>query len=340
MNNTSDTVCPEITLLSGDSFTLPPCRTVQDIKVQTSLRFPEFLPPDIIVLDENHIAELKNDLPAPMRVSVVLQEEDRNQRLWELAFEAFSFSGDLERASACLEEVKKWDPEYDSDKLFDSATDGKAFIVRALIFRGVDINSVEESYQQTAIMFAAENGRTQVVQMLIENNASVDMRDSNQWSAMIFASFNGHTQVAQMLIKNSAGVDARDSCQRTALIYASRKGHTQVVQMLIENSASVDASDIHQETALIVACYDGRTQIAQVLIENSASVDAMDRYQRTALMRASPGGHTQIVQMLIENNASVNMRDSSIRTALISASSNGHTQIAQMLIENGAIQEF
>merc|ERR1719158_2826006 len=181
MNNTSDTVCPEITLLSGDSFTLPPCRTVQDIKVQTSLRFPEFLPPDIIVLDENHIAELKNDLPAPMRVAVVLQAEDRNQRFWESAFEAFSFSGDLERASACLEEVKKHEPEYDSRKLCASADVGETFIIRVLISNGVDINSFEagDVSQRTSLICAASNGHSEVVQMLIENGAIVDASDDS-----------------------------------------------------------------------------------------------------------------------------------------------------------------
>ena len=63
-----------------------------------------------------------------MRVNIVLQGEDRNQRFWELAFEAFSFFGDLERARAsmCLEEVKKHEPEYESRKLLDSAQIGEA----------------------------------------------------------------------------------------------------------------------------------------------------------------------------------------------------------------------
>ena len=95
------------------------------MKVRTSLLFPEFLPPEVIIVDENRAAELENQLPAPVRVSVFLRKEDRNQRLWELAFEAFSFFGDLERAGACLEELKKHDPEYNARKLFQSAKEGE-----------------------------------------------------------------------------------------------------------------------------------------------------------------------------------------------------------------------
>ena len=119
-----DTVCPEITLITGDSYTLGPCRTVQDIKVYTSLRFPEFFPPEVIVLDEN-AAKLVNKRPAPGRVSVILLAKDRNQRFWELSFEAFSFFGDLERASRCLEEVEKHEPRYKSRKCAESAKMGE-----------------------------------------------------------------------------------------------------------------------------------------------------------------------------------------------------------------------
>ena len=102
-----------------------PCRTVQDIKVHTSRRFPEFFPPEVIVLDEKCIAQLENQLPAPMRVKILLQGEDRTQRFWELAFEDFSTFGDLERASRCLEEVNKLEPEYESRKLLESAEMGE-----------------------------------------------------------------------------------------------------------------------------------------------------------------------------------------------------------------------
>ena len=91
-----------------------------------SLRFPSFLPPEVLVLDENHAVKLEDQHPAPVRVSVVLQEEEnRNQLFWELAFEDFSLFDDLERASMCLQEVKKHEPEYNFRKLYQSAEVGK-----------------------------------------------------------------------------------------------------------------------------------------------------------------------------------------------------------------------
>ena len=61
-----------------------------------------------------------------MRVSVILKEEDRDQLFWESAFEALSFFGDLERTSACLEEVTKYEPGYECRKLMESAEAGEA----------------------------------------------------------------------------------------------------------------------------------------------------------------------------------------------------------------------
>jgi len=295
--NDLDTVCSEIILLSGDSFTLGPCRTVHDIKVHTSRLFPEFLPPEVIVFDEKHIAELENQLPAPMRVSVVLQEEDRNQRFWELSFEAFSLFGDLEWATRCLEEVEKHEPGYKSRKLAESARSGETFIVRALISNGVDINSLEvdggNRVKRTALIIAANQGHTEVVQMLIENSATVDAREeSNNWTALMRAVSWGRTEVAKMLIENSANIDAVGGLSNTwsPLLLAAHHERTETGQMLIENGVNINAIVGMFEHTALDRCLPpfGReeSQFAQMLIENGArtadsllddaSVDASD----------------------------------------------------------------
>ena len=79
------------------------------------------------MFDAKYDRPLENECAAPTRASVVLKKEDRNQqRVWELAFEAFCIFGDLEQASMCLGEVRKHEPGYDYRKLFQSARLGEA----------------------------------------------------------------------------------------------------------------------------------------------------------------------------------------------------------------------
>ena len=78
------------------------------------------------MFDEKCIAQLENHVPAPTHVSVVLQEEDRNQRFWELSFEAFSIFGDLKRASWCLKRVENHEPMYKYRKCAESVKMGEA----------------------------------------------------------------------------------------------------------------------------------------------------------------------------------------------------------------------
>jgi ankyrin repeat protein len=50
---------------------------------------------------------------------------------------------------------------------------------------------------------AAENGRKEIVEMLINANADVNERSNNGYTALYFATDNGHTEIVEMLI--SAG---------------------------------------------------------------------------------------------------------------------------------------
>ena len=52
----------------------------------------------------------------------------------------------------------------------------------------------------TALIWAAQKGRTKVVQVLLANRASSHLRDTHGWTALSWAVRSGHDAVANMLL--------------------------------------------------------------------------------------------------------------------------------------------
>ena len=49
-------------------------------------------------------------------------------------------------------------------------------------------------------MAAILNGHTEVVKLLLEKGAQVDIQDSSGWTALMDAGLKGHTEVVKLLL--------------------------------------------------------------------------------------------------------------------------------------------
>ena len=53
-------------------------------------------------------------------------------------------------------------------------------------------------------MWAADNGHTEVVKILIKNGAAPNTQDLDVWTALMKAVYKKHVEIVQTLIKNGA----------------------------------------------------------------------------------------------------------------------------------------
>ena len=62
-------------------------------------------------------------------------------------------------------------------------------------------------------MVASQNGDVDMVKLLLENKAQVDLQDNIGWSSLFAASQNGHVDVAiyKVLLENKAQVDLQNN---------------------------------------------------------------------------------------------------------------------------------
>lgn len=87
-------------------------------------------------------------------------------------------------------------------------------IAGALIGRGAIIN-MSNGYGETAFMFAANNGFAKVLDMLLQNNVSIEACDNNKRTAIFYAVEANRCDIVKQLIDAGAMIDVTDRFQDT-----------------------------------------------------------------------------------------------------------------------------
>ena len=184
---------------------------------------------------------------------------------------------------------------------------------------------------RTVLIYAAWNGSTEVVKLLIDNGADLNHKSNHGDTALMYAARDGHTDVVKFLIDNGVDLNHKNNGGVTALIYAARKEHTEVVKFLVDNGADMNIKTKYGWTALMYASRYGYTEVVKLFIDNGADMNIKDVDGWTALMYAAEKGCKEIVKLLIDNKADLNIKTKVGRTALDIAEQEGHQEIIDIL---------
>ncbi|EAW16772.1 Pfs, NACHT and Ankyrin domain protein [Aspergillus fischeri NRRL 181] len=193
---------------------------------------------------------------------------------------------------------------------------------------------LKEYAKRTPLSWAAQEGRINIIKLLLQTETSVDEMDAKGKTPLERASENGHAAVAELLISKGADVNASID-RRTPLLIAVEKGHEEVAELLISKGADVNAS-IDRRTPLLIAVEKGHEEEAKLFVNKGADVDDGKYISWTRLYCAIRKGYRNIAKLLINMGADINVRDNNGRTPLLQASMYGHTEVAKLLIDKGA----
>ncbi|KAH8744416.1 hypothetical protein F5882DRAFT_455073 [Hyaloscypha sp. PMI_1271] len=102
---------------------------------------------------------------------------------------------------------------------------------------GADVN-VQGGYYGTALRAASAGGYQDIVQILLDKGADVNVRSgSYDGTALQAASAGGYQDIVQILLDKGADVNVQGEYYGTALQAASRGGHKEIVQKLLDKGA-------------------------------------------------------------------------------------------------------
>ncbi|EFO61177.1 Kinase, NEK [Giardia lamblia P15] len=212
---------------------------------------------------------------------------------------------------------------------------------------------------QTALIFAAQMGRNEVVRVLAKYERGV-----SRWTALICFAYFG---VVNAVKENLHEKWCKDVSGVTALMWAAHQGHKEVVEILLEHERGMKDEENHN--ALYYALKNRHLEIAKIIVPQDDPTDkdgvtalmrAVDRNDveavklliplqkgekakgcidnnkwsmsnGTALMRAAAYGHTEALRLLLEYESG--MKDDVGRTALMWATHNDHLECFKLLVE-------
>lgn len=107
-------------------------------------------------------------------------------------------------------------------------------VSRLLIEHGADVNVISEDRGNTPLMDAASAGNLEIMDMLIQSGAVLDVCNKSGQTALILAAGQGNTDLAAHLLDAGADFTIADSLGMTVKKYATLFKNEKIVTMLAE----------------------------------------------------------------------------------------------------------
>ena len=199
----------------------------------------------------------------------------------------------------------------------------------------------EDIYEQdknggTPLMYASYNGNTEAVELLLKNEAKIDIKNNDGWTALMFASEMGRKDIVELLLKDKANSNIQNNDGKTALMLASINRHKETVELLLKNGADINKQGYYKTTALILASQKGYEEIVEILLKNGADIHLYGDNEISALVAASAYGHKEVVKLLLKYGAGQDVQNKNV--ALNIAKNSGHNEIIKLLQDKRKIE--
>lgn len=186
---------------------------------------------------------------------------------------------------------------------------------------------------------AVKERSTKCVKLLIDAGIDINKKNRNEITALYEATISGYKNIVKLLVENGAKLDIIDDIYKRSLLHeAVRFKSIDIVNILIDANINLDTRDCEGKSALHFAASNGHFKIAQQLINAGISLNLVTEkgyYSETALHNAIEFNHNEIATLLIYSGADLNIKrdyfDS--KTAIDIAVENENIDLVRLLME-------
>jgi ankyrin repeat protein len=224
-------------------------------------------------------------------------------------------------------------------------------LLTALIEKyGVDVNGVAEGYWETLLIWAALNGSTKCVAVLLSHGADVNLPavyKGDPVSSLHAAAQEGLVAVCRQLVEAGADLEFRGGqCQSTPLHVAAQCGKVGVAALLMQRGADTRALDSDLRTPIMVACKHQQLLCVRALLPHT-DLSHRDKHSISLLHIAAVKGGPAVLEAVLPRYVEASMVDipsgpdaddavPAGRTPLMNACVFANYAEAKMLLKAGA----
>lgn len=202
-----------------------------------------------------------------------------------------------------------------------------------LIKAGANINQYYNG--KTALHFAIDRKKVDVIELLIKNGADLRLYDQRNKSALelIFMKLNQRSVL--QLIKSFPDVNERDDFEgNTALHYAAQYNYYDCAALLLSLGTNVQIVNQRGQIALYLATVHGSAGIIELLAGSGADVNRGDKNGWTPIFQAVFRSDVPMIELLVRLGADVDRVDSRGWTPLFYAIQKADDLAVQVLLKH------
>lgn len=234
-----------------------------------------------------------------------------------------------------------------NEKLLQEIIGGNEEAVRDILRKGVDINSKDNDYGETALHLASRYGHVGIVDILLESKADIQIRDRDEWTPLISACTSRSAEVVRSLLRYIPPQIEADYINvsiyggSTALTMACQYSTSEVIHELLNKKADVNTRDDDGDTPLILAAHYGDAAMVEDILTHDPDIYEARGDGGSALHEAIKNENRenkcQIVEKLLQKESLLGFRDNQGRTPLHIACERGDLQVVEKLVDQPGI---
>jgi ankyrin repeat protein len=212
---------------------------------------------------------------------------------------------------------------------------GQVEVVRLIVNRGADIN-IRDANNNTALHLAAESGRVDIIKLLLDEGMSVNLTNTNDSTPLHVSAKFGHLEATKTLVERGAAINNTNKIGVTPLMVAAHFGNLETFRYLTKEGADINIRNNKNYSALHYAAGSGCVDIIKLLLDKGISVNLPNKDKFTSLHVCAKFGQLDATKALVERGAAINNTNKDGVTPLMVAAKHGKLEIFRYLTEIGA----